>query len=197
MCMRKIPSRRQRRRAHPRRIIRLADLLHERVETGFPQQRLQPVVERVSRRARHLPPTSPSSRPDPPPTAPSPSPITLPKRRNRRESELPDFVNGLLTSPRHTSTLPNPAGRRRSQAPPRSRATNAELPNWDAELLSRTQPTESRGAPRFAIPVRRWESHYPSKTIKSRQFPVDSVDCTNNHRDRPLSNIGLEAFCRF
>src|SRR5271166_1590964 len=91
-----IPSRRQRRRAHPRRIIRLADLLHERVETGFPQQRLQPVVERVSRRARHLPPTSPSSRPDPPPTAPSPSPITLPKRRNRRESELPDFVNGLL-----------------------------------------------------------------------------------------------------
>src|SRR5208282_6387977 len=51
-----IPSRRQRRHAHPRRVVRLADLLHEPVETALPQQRLQPVVERVSRRARHLRP---------------------------------------------------------------------------------------------------------------------------------------------
>jgi hypothetical protein len=32
-----------------------------------------------------------------------PSPITLPKRRKRRESALPDFVNGLLNRRRAPS----------------------------------------------------------------------------------------------
>ena len=51
-----IPPRRQRRRAHPRRVVGLAHLFHERVEPGLLQQLLQTVVERVSRRARHLRP---------------------------------------------------------------------------------------------------------------------------------------------
>ena len=50
-----IPPRRKRRRAHPRRVIRLAHPFNERVEPSFPKQVLQAIVERVSRRARHLP----------------------------------------------------------------------------------------------------------------------------------------------
>ena len=51
-----IPPRRKRRRAHPRRVIRLAHPFNERVEPSFPKQVLQAIIERVSRRARHLPP---------------------------------------------------------------------------------------------------------------------------------------------
>ena len=51
-----IPPRRKRRRAHPRRVIRLAHPFNERVEPGFPKQVLQAILERVSRRARHLRP---------------------------------------------------------------------------------------------------------------------------------------------
>ena len=51
-----VPPRRQRRRAHPRRVVGLAHPFHENVEPGLLQQLLQPVVERVSRRARHLRP---------------------------------------------------------------------------------------------------------------------------------------------
>src|SRR5580658_11313626 len=39
-----------------------------------------------------------------------------------------------LTSPRHTSTLPTPAGRSRTQGSRRSRAATPEPPNRDAEL---------------------------------------------------------------
>ena len=51
-----IPPRRERRRAHPRRVIWLAHPFNERVEPRFPKQVLQAIVERVSRRARHLRP---------------------------------------------------------------------------------------------------------------------------------------------
>ena len=51
-----IAPRRQRRRADPRRVVRLAHVLHERVEPGLPKQLLQPIIEGVPRRARHLRP---------------------------------------------------------------------------------------------------------------------------------------------
>jgi hypothetical protein len=51
-----IPSRRQRRSPHARRVERLARRLDEGVEAGLGQHLLQPVVEGVSRRTRHLSP---------------------------------------------------------------------------------------------------------------------------------------------
>src|SRR5271155_2103570 len=90
-----IPPRRKRRRAHPRRVIRLAHPFNERVEPGFPKQVLQAIVERVSRRARHLRPPrhqialnrlrSPHRHRSFPPCLDD----------NTESAEL-DFVNGLL-----------------------------------------------------------------------------------------------------
>ena len=122
-----VPPRRQRRRAHPRRVVGLAHLLHENVETGLPQQLLQPVVERVSRRARHLRPRRHQVLLNRPPPAPSPSPITLPKRHKRRESALPDFVNGLLSQcgPRR------PVQRSRSCPQPAS----GQIEHWRRECV--------------------------------------------------------------
>jgi hypothetical protein len=92
-----VPTRRKRRRAHPRRVVRLADLFDEGVEPGLPQQLLQPIVERVPRRARHLRPCHDQITLSP----------GLPPHRHRRspsrifddatESGQSDFVNGLLS----------------------------------------------------------------------------------------------------
>jgi hypothetical protein len=51
-----IPPRRQRRRAHLRRIVRLAHLRHEGREARLAKQILKPIIERMPRRTRHLSP---------------------------------------------------------------------------------------------------------------------------------------------
>ena len=51
-----VPSRRHRRPPHDRRVERRAHILDEAVEARRRQNRVQPIVERVPRRARHVPP---------------------------------------------------------------------------------------------------------------------------------------------
>src|SRR6516164_2044431 len=89
-----IPPRRQRRSAHPWRVVRLANLLHERVEPGFQKHALQAIVTHAPASAAS-PPMSPSGHPEQPPIVPSPS-LIRPQANNATESEPHDFVNGLL-----------------------------------------------------------------------------------------------------
>src|SRR3954452_5191093 len=90
-----VPPRWQRRPALPRRVVRRALALDEAVEPGAEQFGLEPVVERVAWRARHLRPGPQQFR----------LPIPLPSQRHaapvarvleRTESSQADFVNGLL-----------------------------------------------------------------------------------------------------
>ena len=75
-------------------------LFNERVESGFPKQVLQAIVERVSLASAASPPTSPSDRPEPPPIAliAIADPPASASTTTRKSAEL-DFVNGLLTVP--------------------------------------------------------------------------------------------------
>src|SRR5574340_272869 len=99
-----IPPRRQRRRAHPSRVERLAHLLNERVEPGFPEQVLQAIVKGVTQASAASPPTSPSGLPEQPPTAPTPSPAP-PRLNDKTESAILDFVNGLIGQPMRSNGL--------------------------------------------------------------------------------------------
>ena len=77
-----IPPRRERRRAHPRRVIRLAHPFNGSIEPGT-KQVLPAIVERVSRRARHRRPRRQRIAPEPRPIAPSPSLIpAMPRRQH-------------------------------------------------------------------------------------------------------------------
>ncbi len=96
----KISTRRHRRRPHPRRVIRLAVVLHEPVEPGIDQQLLELVVKRVPWRPRHIRPGHDQIRLN----------LTVPRHRHRHiprafdalsESGEPDFVNTLLILLRH------------------------------------------------------------------------------------------------
>src|SRR4051812_37192617 len=93
----KVPPGRQRGPALPRRVVGRALALDEAVEPGAEQFGLEPVVERVPWRARHLRPGHQQFR----------LPIPLPSQRHatpatrvleRTESSQGDFVNGLLGS---------------------------------------------------------------------------------------------------
>src|SRR5438128_2548166 len=93
-----IATRRQRGRAHSRRVERLAGLLNEYVEAGLAQELLQAIVKHMARGARHLGPCHHELALN----------FALAPHRHRcrpfrisdlhTESGEPDFVNGLLES---------------------------------------------------------------------------------------------------
>src|SRR3954466_9155399 len=92
----KVAARRHRGCAHRAGVVRSAGILHEAVEPGSDQYLLQAVVEKLTPRARHFRPRHHQIA----------LAIPLPTHRHSRtpvrssrttESDLSDFVNGLLT----------------------------------------------------------------------------------------------------
>ena len=132
-----VPTRRHRRRAHLRRVIRLACLLDKGIETTRDQHFLKPVVKHMARRARHLCPAHnqialPIALP---PHRHSANPAQSPASHGINETRLrqravkamlrdgkswTDEHSGRHTVPAICSKGPPPIGRTRSRPQPRT-----------------------------------------------------------------------------